>query len=96
MKNHTYKRCGWTVIRFAEEQIIKYPNYCIEFIKNVLKEHECRLSNSEEKIKTRITKLPDDFYIKRWTKGEAFQLAYKRHRQKYLPDEFHKNLLNEG
>lgn len=76
------------VIRFAEEQIFKYPQKCIDFIYSVLlKIYVCNFS-FEKPI--HVPK------IKCWTKEESNQMAFKRYRNSYVPKEFLKSLQVEG
>ena len=71
---------GIIVIRFAEEQVVKYPHECIEFIDSII--------NHIDK-----THFPEDEYynckvvtVKRWTVEEARKLANEDYRNSYLPN----------
>lgn len=62
---------GWTIIRFAEEQIALEPEYCKRFLINFL--------NNETNY--------EEGKIKRWSKADALDMIEKKHRDTYLPKE---------
>ncbi|PHN03877.1 DUF559 domain-containing protein [Flavilitoribacter nigricans] len=80
---------GWVVIRFAEKQVIEYPNECCWVILEVLNEICEGIANFEYN---------SDFLlpsIKQWTKDEAHEMAFKRIRNSYLKTEFIEKLNEE-
>lgn len=79
---------GWIVIRFAEEQIVKYPDSCCQIIKNVIN-NISELGDSDHEINLLIP-------IKRWTKEEAHKMAFKRIRNSYLGIKLAEELENEN
>jgi len=70
-----------TCIRFAEEQIFKYPIECIEYISKVKK---ALLENTFY--------IDDDefpYMLSMWTKEQAHSMAFKRYRNSYIPEKYH-------
>ena len=72
-RNDFFISQGWAIIRFAEEQIIKYPQSCCTTISNMI---NYLLSKTE---KPEIT-VP---LLACWTKKEAIEMAKNEHRQYY-------------
>ena len=77
-RNKGFTDRGWMVIRFAEEQIVKYPNECARFIGEVI--------NSVNPL---FTSTCLDFpgslkSISMWTDAEARAFAAAKKREKYL------------
>ena len=68
---------NWIVIRFAEIQVLEYPEECCKIIRNVLNEFKENWLN---------VSYVDDEYIKVdcWTRNEAINMANKKVRQSYL------------
>lgn len=70
-RNSFFSGKGWFVIRFAEEQVAKYPEECIQYIVGFI---------SQLSLGTRpMFSHP----IKRWTKSEALLLVSNDYRQTY-------------
>ncbi len=70
-RNNYFAQKGWFVVRFAEEQIAKYPNECIRFIKAFI----------DNLI---VGKIPTfDYPISRWTMAESYEMANKGYRSSY-------------
>lgn len=76
-RNEFFTKQGFEVIRFAEEQIIKYPIECIIVIKNVI--------SKIERINSKIA-IQRDFYVNKWTKAEAYNMAVTSFRESYITD----------
>jgi len=76
IRNKFFLDMRWIVIRFAEEQVVKYPEKCLLFIGGVI--------NSLKKLSLDI---PYDILpsISQWTKEDAYKMAFKRSRNTYLP-----------
>jgi hypothetical protein len=73
-RNEYFKECGWFVIRFAEEQIVKAPDECINFIRKFV-----------NKIVSFSIEEPNmEFESYKWTAVEAETLALKDYRLGYL------------
>lgn len=68
---------NWVIVRFAEEQVIKQPDSCANFIAMVINYY---LPNTET-----ISKTEKLSFIKRWTKQEAEIMAFKLYRNTYIP-----------
>jgi hypothetical protein len=83
-----FMNSNWVVIRFAEEQIIRYPEICCDFIANVINE----ICQSLSYIESKNLNLPK---VKRWTKEEAHEMAFNRYRNTYLFKELAESLLRE-
>lgn len=67
---------GWEVIRFSEEQIFLYTQECIQVIENFI--------NAIKEGKGQF-EIPPSMVIPKWTKEQAFKLAYQRYRNTYVP-----------
>ncbi|MDK3159864.1 hypothetical protein QPK87_25360 [Kamptonema cortianum] len=78
VRNQFFTDCGWLVIRFCEEQVVRYPEGCCRFISqtiaNVLGE---QLESFESTCS--VVKIP------RWTFEEATEMAKNHYRDTYLP-----------
>lgn len=79
----------WIVVRFAEIQIIKYPNECCKVIQDIIKSIKSDNEIDEKLIKNKI----ENFAC--WDKDEANRLAYMRFRNKYLSSQLIENLQQE-
>ncbi len=64
------------VVRFAEEQVVKYPGNCCEVIQYLV---ETILSGKQVEIERSFT-MPS---IKQWTEEEAHTMAYQKYRDHY-------------
>jgi len=78
-RNTYFQDNGWSIIRFSEEQICKYPNLC------------CKIISEHIGILTGESIWVEGFYEmgeiemqKAWTKEDALKLANKSARQGYL------------
>lgn len=78
-RNEWFTSHKWIVIRFAEEQIFKDPQVCVEFIKSFISE----LKNAEVKSHSDA-----NFLVEKWTKEKAYQYAYQRYRHSYVPKRY--------
>jgi uncharacterized protein (TIGR02145 family) len=67
---------GWFVLRFAEEQVVRQPNECCNFIRKVISEILGKQYIEEVKYELKS--------IKCWTKSEALESSRKNSREKYL------------
>jgi hypothetical protein len=69
----------WTTIRFSEEQVVRFPHLCANYILEVIKNiHTLNLSSP-------VTSLP---IHRRWTYSEAAGMAYNKTREAYLGKAF--------
>jgi len=66
------------VIRFAEEQVCPYPESCCTFVTQVIN------NLTGEPIPSALRNAKDLPEIKRWTAGEAQQMADTNYRETYL------------
>ena len=69
-----FNDCGWTVVRFTEQQVRKEPEACVEVVRLVVR----RLQGDASEITTNVT--PE----KRWTFKEAIEMERNLVREKYL------------
>lgn len=73
-RNEYFISSGWFVLRFAEEQIVRAPDECLEFIRKFVK-----------KIKSFSLKEPKmEFEVDKWTEAEAEAFALEDFRLDYL------------
>lgn len=70
-RNNYFSQKGWFVVRFAEEQVAKYPEECITFLKEFIN----NLANGTLPSFTHKTK--------RWSLAEAFAMANSSYRSNY-------------
>src|SRR5690606_17534799 len=73
---------NWGVIRFAEQQIIQYPQECVQLIESVL-------NGLRNKDASRSLPVP---FVKKWTYEEALIMISLNFRELYLKEKF--NLKN--
>jgi len=74
-RNQFFKMNGWVVIRFAEVQVVKYPEKCFDFLMFVISELSKGCVNIENNYLDNIAQ---------WTKDEAYEMAYRRFRKTYI------------
>jgi very-short-patch-repair endonuclease len=70
-RNSYFSARGWFVIRFAEEQVARYPDACISYINSFI---NGILDNEIPFF---------DHQIERWTRLEAYRMADKNIRERY-------------
>lgn len=70
-RNNYFSQKGWFVIRFAEEQVAKYPNECITFLKEFID----NLTKGIQPIFKHT--------VKRWSLAEAYAMANSEYRLSY-------------
>lgn len=82
-RNDFFLKAGWLVIRFTEEQVVKYPSECCDFIietiENITKSVVNTNTFSYSKYGAKLIS------VKQWTKDDAHKLAFARYRNTYLP-----------
>ena len=88
LRNNYFIKKGWIVIRFAEEQIVKYPDECCKYIADVIKS----IINQDISlpILENVTDLPK---IKSWTKVEAEKMFINNYRDKYISEKLKENII---
>jgi hypothetical protein len=81
-RNQYFLNGNWVVIRFAEEQVVKYPKRCCLEIAQVI----AKLTGNYEflEVLKDVEVLPK---VKQWTFAEAQQMAKRRFRQRFLAEE---------
>jgi hypothetical protein len=88
-RDNSFMNCGWAVLRFTENQVIKNGKVCIDLINKFA---DFLLQKSDW----------DNLYAcieiigaqKRWTKSEASKMMYDEFRESYLPHDLKKILLD--
>jgi hypothetical protein len=78
-RDEYFNKNGWVVIRFAEEQVVRHPQACCQYVGRVLNAL-IPTFNFEEGME-----LPT---VKQWTYEEAQQMAKDKYRESYLGVEF--------
>ena len=74
-RNGIFLERGWIVLRFAEEQVVCYPQQCCQTIAEVVATFQGQQSYGE---------IPFPPAIKHWTKEEAMKMMLEQYRQTYL------------
>jgi len=72
---------GWIVIRFAEEQVVKYPNECCKVIAKAIYD----LTNNDSFLNA-LSGYGELQKINNWTIPEANEMANNNYRNSYLSD----------
>lgn len=78
-RNHYFTEKGWIVIRFAEEQVLKYPDDCCKFIIEV-----CNIIEQVHSSVNNIVNINYPPKIKCWTANEAEKMFDNDYRNIYL------------
>lgn len=86
-RNEFIAKSGFEIIRFSEEQIFLHTDECLDFIRAFIESiKEARPSVDIEA----------DFIVKKWTKEQAFKLAYQRFRNTYVPYDMQQFITKES
>ena len=78
-RNNFFLAHNWIVIRFAEEQVVRYPLRCCKTIAQVLS----RVCN-DASFSDKLSSVPNLTPYPLWTAKQARQMARKNYRQTYL------------
>lgn len=78
-RNNYFLSRGWSIIRFAEEQICKYPDLCCK----IITEH-IRNITGENIWTDGFSDMDDIKDLKPWTKDEAVKMAKGDYRNEYI------------
>ena len=85
IRDKFFLRLGYIVIRFAEYQIAKYPDYCCLHIVRVLNQFLDRDLKLSVPHATEIQPLKSqDWKVKTWTQRESQIMAANKIRDRYL------------
>jgi len=76
--NHFVNERGWIVIRFAEEQVARYPHSCCKKVATVISE----ITNNYS-ILNHFVNVPDLQFVSRWTEEESKQMYLQNFRDAY-------------
>ncbi|MCT7968949.1 hypothetical protein NG799_21800 [Laspinema sp. D1] len=77
-RNEFFLERNWIVIRFAEEQVARWPLSCCKVVATTINEL------TGQPIPETLASQPDLPRIKRWTEAEAKEMAYNNFRNTYL------------
>ena len=69
---------GWIVIRFSEEQAVRYPRSCCKFIAEQIAE-----ITRNSAITSQFDQIPDLQPQQQWTEKEAMEMAKRKERNDY-------------
>jgi len=83
-RNNYFLNLNWGVIRFAEQQIIQYPQECVQLIESVL-------NGLRNKDASRSLPVP---FVKKWTYEEALIMISLNFRELYLKEKFNLKKLD--
>ena len=77
-RNNFFLRRYWVVIRFAEEQVVRWPSSCCKLVASTISEIMC------ERIPSCFSDVPELQLVNQWTKEEAEEMAANSYRNKYM------------
>ncbi len=80
-RNQYFLDRGWIVVRFCEEQIVKYPDGCCKVIAQVISE---TLNDNDNLIISKFKNIQQPPNIPQWTELEAINMAKNKYRKTYL------------
>ena len=86
-RNEFIAKSGFEIIRFSEEQIFLHTDACLAFIQTFIESIKEACPNIE---------IEADFAVKKWTKEQAFKLAYQRFRNTYVPYDMQQFITKES
>ena len=79
-RNEAFTKHGFCIIRFSEEQVVRWPNECIKYITTII--------DSISKGLDTIPSPPSTLVQRKWNRYDAEQMAKRNHRNTYLPEFF--------
>lgn len=88
-RNAFFIRSNWVVIRFAEEQVVRYPRSCCKTIAQAIY-YVTGDSSYLEKLRV----VPDPIRVPLWTSRQAKRMAKQNYRQTYLSRIWNKTTAN--
>jgi hypothetical protein len=88
-RNAFFTQGNWVVIRFAEEQVVRYPRSCCKTIAQAI-DYVTGDSSYLEKLRV----VPDPIRVPLWTSRQAKQMAKQNYRQAYLSRIWNKATAN--
>lgn len=86
-RNQFFFNNGWAIIRFSEEQIIKYPDSCCKALAEAV-----AYIRSDDTVLEPFLKISDLSLIRHWGQNEAIKMAQDNYRDTYLIKENIKNV----
>jgi hypothetical protein len=78
IRNDFFNNRGWIVIRFSEEQVVRYPHSCCKFIAQQIAE-----ITRNSAITSQFAQTPDLQPQQQWTKKDAIEMATREERDDY-------------
>lgn len=79
IRNAFFLQGNWIVIRFAEEQVVCYPNRCCKLLARII-----AILSGDEELFNNFKNVPELTPIKHWTTKSARRMAKAGYRDKYL------------
>ena len=77
-RNDFFNNKGWIVIRFSEEQAVRYPRRCCKFIAEQISE-----ITRNSAITNQFAQTPNLQPLQQWTEEEAMEMAKRKERNNY-------------
>ncbi len=77
---------GIIVVRFAEEQVVKYPNECLYLLSQIVVKAINYNGKTPIDFNDCLTNWVEEMNVCRWTENEAIVMAENKHRKTYLPN----------
>jgi hypothetical protein len=77
-RNSFFLEGNWIVIRFAEEQVVRYPESCCKQIASAI------ASLGIERYQKKFQDVPAVPRMRQWTKRQAKKMAKSKYRERYL------------
>ena len=78
-RNDFFLSRGWVVIRFSEEQVVRWPKSCCRQVAEAIAQ-----TLGDNALLNQFTNVPDLQPIDQWTEESARQMAASGYRDKYL------------
>lgn len=75
---------GMVVVRFAEEQVIKYPQSCLDVISKICEFVHWYSGEEEWNADQLLSTWTNNMKVQKWSIEEAWEMIRKNHRQGYL------------
>ncbi len=77
-RNNFFIDKGWIVIRFSEEQVVRWPGSCCKTVAQAIAQ-----VTGDSSMLNQFANIPDLQPIRQWTEGEAREMAVSGYRDQY-------------
>lgn len=77
---------GMVVVRFAEEQVIKYPQGCLDLINKIIEFVKWYYGKEEWNADQLLSTWTDEMKVQKWSIEEAWEMVEKDYRKAYLSE----------